>query len=114
MFVKILVTIFVLFALSRVWLRYRDGVIGILGVSLWSLLWLGVGTFVWWPNVSDTIAHSVGIGRGVDAAVYISIVALFYGMFRLYVKLEFVEHELTSLVRQLSLQNNETHKSDRT
>lgn len=107
MFIKIIVSAFVLFAISRVWLRYRDGAIGILATGVWSLLWVGVGTFVWWPSVSDFFAHTVGIGRGVDALVYFSIVALFYGVFRLYVKLEFIEHEITNLVRQLALTEHE-------
>lgn len=107
MFIKIIVSAFVLFAISRVWLRYRDGAIGVFGTGLWSLLWLAIGGFVWWPSVTDFFAHTLGIGRGVDALVYISIVGLFYGMFRIYVKMESLEHELTSLVRQLSLQDRE-------
>lgn len=61
---------------------------------------------MWWPKISDIIAHKIGVGRGVDALVYVSIVGLFYGMFRLYVKMEFLEHELTSLVRSLALKND--------
>lgn len=103
MYIKILVSAFVLFAISRVWLRYRDGAIGVFGMGLWSLLWLAIGGFVWWPSVSIFFAHKLGIARGVDALVYFSIVAIFYGVFRLYVKMEFLEHELTSLVRSLAL-----------
>lgn len=113
MFIKVFVTAFVLFAMSRVWLRYRDGAIGMFGTGLWSFLWVGVGVFVWWPKVSDYFAQTIGIGRGVDALVYISIVGLFYGMFRLYVKLEFLEHELTSLVRTMALnagQRKDSHQ----
>lgn len=75
------------------------------GMGLWSALWIAIGIFVWWPNVSDIIAHKIGVGRGVDALVYISIVGLFYGMFRLYVKMEFMEHEVTSLVRAMALKS---------
>ena len=103
MFIKILVSAFVLFAVSRVWLRRGEGAIGILATFFWTTLWLGIGFFVWWPAVSDFVARKFGIGRGVDALVYISVVTLFYGLFRLYVKLEFVEHEVTSLVRKLAL-----------
>ncbi len=107
MFIKILVSAFVLFAISRVWLRYRDGAIGMFGVTLWSLLWLAIGGFVWWPKVTDFFAQKIGIGRGVDALVYISIVGLFYGMFRLYVKMEFLEHEITDLTRKLAIRSRE-------
>lgn len=105
MAIQLIVSLFALFAITRVWLRYRDGSIGLLGMSVWGLLWLAITGFVWWPGLSDIVAHSVGVGRGVDAIVYISIVALFYGLFRLYVRLEFVEHELTSLVRSLALRD---------
>lgn len=107
MFIKIFVSFFVLFAVSRVWLRYRDGAIGMFGMMLWSVLWLGVGAFVWWPKVTDFVAHKIGIGRGADALVYFSIVGLFYGVFRLYVKMEYLEHQITSLTRMLAIRRKE-------
>lgn len=103
MVVKIIVTLFVVFALSRVVLRYRERTFGLFALVVWSLLWLFVLFFVWYPQASSVIAESIGVGRGVDALIYISIVALFYGLFRLYVKLEFVEHEITSLVRKIAI-----------
>lgn len=106
MVIKILVTLFVLFAVSRVVLRYRDGSIGTLAMVGWGCVWLGVEAFVWWPKVSDILARSIGIGRGLDALVTISVVVLFYSVFRIYIKLEFIEHELTSLVRALALKTN--------
>ncbi|MBU0597838.1 DUF2304 family protein [Patescibacteria group bacterium] len=122
MIIKILVSIFVLFAVSRVYLRYRDGSVRVIAFIVWLLLWGGIAFFVWWPKFSDIIASGVGIGRGIDALVYISIVALFYAMFRVYIKLEFIEHEITSLVRNLALsdklnkikdkRDNENEKKD--
>ena len=103
MILKAIATIFVLFAISRVWLRYRDGQIGMLGMTLWSCIWLAIAGVVWWPAVTNLVANAVGVGRGSDAIVYVSVVTLFYAMFRLYVKLEYIEHELTSLVRNLAL-----------
>lgn len=112
MFVKLFVSAFVLFAISRVWLRRRDGSIGLIGAVVWSALWIGVAGFTWWPKVTDFFAQKVGIGRGADALVYLSIIGLFYASFRLYVKLESVEHELTSLVRALSLREKRDGKKD--
>lgn len=111
MIIQILVSIFALFAASRAYLRFKDGALHIIGFILWILLWTGITFFVWWPKASDVIALNIGIGRGVDALVYISIVALFYGMFRIYVKLEFIEKEITSLVRDISLQEIEKKNS---
>ena len=47
---------------------------------------------------------------GVNALVDFSIVGLLYGMFRLYVKLEFMEHEITGLVRTMALRSNMDEK----
>ena len=110
MTIKIIITIFVLFAISRAYLRYRDGSINFLGFISWVIVWVAVTFFAWWPKFSDLIAHSIGVGRGVDALVYISIVALFYGMFRIYIKIQFIEHEITSLVRNLALKGKSLDK----
>ncbi len=111
MLIKLLVTLFVLFAVSRVFLRFRDGSMGLVGMIGWSLLWIGIEVFVWLPKVSDAFAHLIGVGRGVDALVYVSIVGLFYGMFRLYVKMESIEHEITNLVRNIALREKENGRT---
>ncbi|MBI5038129.1 MAG: DUF2304 family protein [Candidatus Kerfeldbacteria bacterium] len=103
MIIKILITLFVLFAASRAYLRFRSGSITYLALFIWLFLWGAVAFFVWWPHASGIIARSVGVGRGADALVYMSVVALFYGVFRLYVKLEFMEREITQLVRKKAL-----------
>ena len=114
MLIKIFVTLFVAFAISRVFLRYKDGAIGILGTILWSLLWAIVEVFIWIPKISDVAAQKVGISSGVNALVYVSVVVLFYSIFRLYVKLEHVEHELTSLVRKMAIQKKEAQTTSST
>jgi hypothetical protein len=106
MVIKILVTLFVIFAISRAALRYHDKSFGLFALFFWSILWGIIVFFVWLPSASDIIARIIGVGRGVDALVYISVVTLFYASFRLYVKLEHVEHELTSLTRNLSLKSS--------
>lgn len=110
MLIKILVSLFILFAVSRAWLRYRDRSLGAFGVILWTILWFGVAAFTWWPQLSDQIAKFIGVGRGYDALVFLSILALFYGFFRLYIKVEYIEHEITSLVRALALREGKDKK----
>lgn len=113
MIIKILVSLFALFAVSRTYLRQREGSIGFFSMIAWTILWCGIVFFLWWPKFSDVLANSVGVGRGVDALVYISIVALFYGGFRIYIKLEFIERELTSLVRALAIREHRGAKDQR-
>ena len=103
MVIKILVTLFVAFAISRAFLRYRDKSFGVFALIFWSVVWGIVLFFVWLPRSSDTIARILGVGRGVEALLSVAVVGLFYAVFRLYVKLEFVEHELSSLVRSFAI-----------
>ncbi len=112
MAIQFLVSIFVFFVLTRVYLRYREHAISALGLVLWSTLWLVAVVFVWWPAFSDVLARQIGVGRGVDFVVYVAIIILFYGLFRLYVKMEFIEHELTSLVRSLALDRHQRESAE--
>ncbi len=107
MIIKILVTLFVVFAVSRVILRYRDGNVGLLAMFGWGILWLGIDAFIWWPKVSDTFAHLLGVSRGADALLFVGLMIVFYAVFRVYIKLEFLEHEITSLVRGLAIRDGE-------
>lgn len=103
MLLKILSLAFLVFAGSRVWLRFRDGSINMFGAAGWTVIWVIISGIVWLPNLTDDLAHLVGIGRGADAIVYSSIIILFYSVFRMYVKIEHVDHQLTALVRELAL-----------
>lgn len=100
--IGVVVTIFVFFAASRAFLRYREGALSLGAFLFWLVIWAGIELVVWVPNTLDAIAARIGIGRGIDAIVYGSIVALFYMTYRLYVKAENIEHEITQLVRRLT------------
>src|SRR3989338_818694 len=112
MVIQILISLFILFVLSRIVLRWRDGSISFGESIFWLLLWIAVGLLVLLPQTSAVLAKVLGVGRGADAVVYISIIILFYAMFRVVVKLEFIEHEITQIVRNLTIQNAEREQRD--
>lgn len=61
------------------------------------------GTVAALPQTADTLARIVGVGRGADVVIYFSLIVIFYLIFRLYVKIEQGEGEITRLVRKLSM-----------
>jgi len=77
---------------------------------LWLLFWLIVGAIVWWPNLTNIIATNLGIGRGADLIFYFSILILFFLIFRIYIKIEKTERNITKLTRQDAL--DRTQDSD--
>ncbi len=109
-YTQILFTLFVLFAVSRALLRFKEGKISVLALIGWVVLWLWVEIIIWIPGVTTHIAKILGIGRGADLLIYGSIITLFYLIFRIYVKLEDIERQITQLARKTALQNISTPK----
>jgi hypothetical protein len=102
---QILLILFLVFAMSRVYLRYKSKKLGWFGLLFWGGLF-GVGLImIIFPGVTVLLAHRLGIGRGVDFIVYISIAVLFYLMYRLYSMLSDISDQITEIVRELALRN---------
>lgn len=102
---SVIITLFLLFALSRAFLRYKEQTISGPGVLGWTIFWVGLMIVVWRPGLSDQLAAFLGISRGTDAAIFIAILLIFYSLFRIYVQFEMKERELTRLIRALALKD---------
>lgn len=103
MLVKLFVTIFCLFALSRVAIRLRKNEVSIGEFLFWCIIWISIVVVVFIPGVTDYFAKFIGFKRGLDAIVSLSIIALFYSIYRLYAKIENTEKEITEIVRREAL-----------
>lgn len=97
--------VFALFALSRAVLRYKDKSIKANELFFWSIIWIGVIVIALFPSIFVALSLFFGIGRGVDILLYIGMILLFYLLFRLYVKFEAQQKEITALMREVALQN---------
>ena len=102
MLIKIITLIFVSFALSRAMLRFKDKSIKITELALWIIVWSSVLVLVFLPNISNRIAFELGMGRGADTAFFIAIIVIFYLLFRLYVKIDNIDKDMTDLTIKLS------------
>lgn len=103
--IQIVLLIFVIFAISRVVLRFKERVLPVQMALFWILVWIAALIGILLPKTTTKIASLFGVGRGVDVIVYISLALLFYLVFRIYVMIQDLRHEITNLVRQLALQN---------
>ena len=105
--VQILVAVFALFAIIRVAMKAKSRSLPVLWSVLLIIVFLGVGYVAVMPGTTDVIASSIGIGRGIDLIVYLAIVALFYLVFRLVVKIETLQRDITKLVREIAIRDME-------
>lgn len=108
--IQIIFIVFALFAFSRSVLRARDRAISRGEFLFWSALWIAVIVVSFIPGIASFFARGFGIRRGVDIAIYFSVILLFYLQFRLYVKLDKVEHDMTRLIRGLAQQEAKKKK----
>src|SRR3989344_4132404 len=108
MLIQFILAIFLLFALSRVVLQVRSAKISIGSFLFWTSLFVLAFVGVVDPKITSFVAKYLGIGRGSDVVFYISIVLLFYLIFRLSITIEEVRREITELVRKIALDQKQT------
>lgn len=108
--IQILIVLFALFAIWRTIRQFRAGALTLLWLMVWVLFWIAVGGVTLMPQTTDVIATVLGVGRGVDVVIYLSIITLFYLVFRLFVKIEDLEREITQLVRTLAVGEHEKNE----
>ncbi len=110
--IQILLTIFFLFALAKVVGRWRAGDLRMADMVWWLLFWVAAIIVVLLPNSTATLAKLVGIGRGADLVVYVALVLIFFIIFRLIIKIELLNKDITKLVRKISLDENKDEKNN--
>ncbi|MDP2656401.1 MAG: DUF2304 family protein, partial [bacterium] len=71
--------------------------------TVWVFLWFAMGIVVWYPNISDTVANILQVGRGTDAILYISLIVIFYLLFRISARMEKTHHDVTKLARAIAI-----------
>ncbi len=75
--------------------------------QLTALAFMGAWTvaiaLIAYPDVTNQMARSVGIGRGVDFTIYSLLIVFLWGHYQHYLRYKRVEHEVTLLVRELAI-----------
>lgn len=110
MIIQGIIILFVLFALSRLILQFKNSTISVLELMTWSIFWTIVIVVTLVPKITNYVANILGVGRGTDAVIYLALILLFYGIFRIGVKLENIESDITRLVRRESLKKKDVEK----
>lgn len=109
--VQLILAFFLFFAVSRAYLRFKEGTIKFGAFLFWIGLWLLALFSIFYPDFTTYWAQLLGIGRGVDAILYISIALLFYLIFRTNVMIENLREEISRLTREIALKE-ESRSSD--
>ncbi len=98
-----ILTTFAVIAIARTLRQYQAQKVSVYWFTVWALFWIGVCAVAISPQTTDIVADWVGVERGADLIVYISIIILYYAMYRVLMRLERQNRELTDLVRSLAV-----------
>ena len=103
MVIQILITIASVFVIAKSAIAYVRKTIRIPTFIVWSIFWTAIIFLVWQPNLTDRLAAVLQVGRGADAIFYLSLIAVFYLLFRIFIRFETVDSQITTLVREMGL-----------
>ncbi|MFH1565499.1 MAG: DUF2304 domain-containing protein [bacterium] len=103
MLVKYIIIIFSLFVVYKAEKKFKNKDISKREYSLWIVFWIMVIMATLMPKNIDKIAQFAGVERGADLIVYLSIMIIFYLIFRILVSLEKIDREITTIVRKIAL-----------
>jgi len=69
----------------------------------WLCFWAIACVVVLKPESTNFVANILGVGRGADMVVYLSVILLFYIVFQITVKTEKLERNITKIVRKMAI-----------
>lgn len=61
--------------------------------------------FILWPDLTSDIAKKLGVGRGTDLILYLSILIFWFMILKLYTRIRKLEQMFTNIVREDALKN---------
>jgi len=102
---KIIFALLALSAIITVWQKKQKTLLGKKATYFWILFWLVLAVVVFWPNSTQILAEYIGIGRGVELVIYVSIACIFYLIFRMNLKIEGLKRDLTEVVRDKAIRD---------
>ena len=73
----------------------------------WMVLWVAAAVSIADPEILVRAAHFLGIGRGADLVLYLSVIFSFSAFFITYLRFRRVEEQLTTIVRHIAIRDGE-------
>ncbi len=107
--IKIILITGLAFIAVYYFIRLRNSIFDILLL----LLMIGAAlTLVLFPDISNDIAHKLGVGRGADLVFYVSILIFWFIILKLYARIRRLEQTITKIVRKDAIEEAQEDTSE--
>jgi len=111
--IQIFLSLIIVFFIVRLVLRYKKANLNGSEFVTWLFFWLIALTIVLLPETVNFLARSLKVGRGVDLVIYLALMILFYIFFKLSLRLEKIEQDISQVVRKVAMEEeNEVDKEE--
>lgn len=107
MWLQIFITFLVILIWIKIFKQWQQNKVGLVSFLIWLVLWLVILLVFWQPDITTYLANFLGIGRGADLIVYLSIILIFYLIFKIFIRLDKTDKLITKLVREDAIKNGE-------
>ena len=101
--IHIAVLIFAVFHVINILFLWRKRKIAVKAALFWLAAWAAILVILFATPAIDALSKPVGVGRGIDLVVYSAILVLFYIIFKLTMKIDKLEGDISKLVRSIAL-----------
>lgn len=105
MIVEIIIFLVVIVMYIKLLLDLKKNRISLRRFLFWIFIWFCLSLIVFIPNLIISVSNLIGIQRPQDFPIYVSIILLFYLIFRTGVNMEKIEQEITKIVKKIALDN---------
>lgn len=89
----------------KTWNKHSKNHLTLIESLFWTTLWAAIAVLSLLPGLTSSLSTILGVGRAVDLLIYTAILALFYLVFRLYAKIEALQQDITSIVREQAIRD---------
>lgn len=108
MFQQILALVIIAFFLVRLFWQKQKKQIGANEFIFWLVFWSLVAILILSLKWIDKLVADLGFsGMGIEVLLYLGIAVLFYFIFRLRLKLEKIEKNITKIIREMAIKDKE-------
>lgn len=104
--IQLLLILFVIFAVYKTAVRLRRREITVGQLIFWCLVWVAIATAAIFPEWTTVVANRFGVGRGTDFLLYLSVAVLLYTSFKLTVRVQKLDRDITKVVRREALERD--------
>ena len=108
MFQQIIAIIVVLFFIFKLFWQKRKKQIAGNEFVFWLVFWIvGIIAILFLKQIDNLVANLGFSGSGINVLFYIAVILLFHLMFKLRIRMERQEKNITKIIRKVAIDNEE-------